>query len=210
MPASLSRAYGVSCRARAERVRYGCYRFAHGAEAPVGSPARLDLTPMRFGRCISPGTVPDFENGKAEAEKLGGLGELAAALELLADLANVSGGAVGALGDDAIGLLGAAAQLELEQSLTPGGPAVALRADRRLLDGLLALAVQAEPLAASPGPALGPAGDGVAACGIAHGHLAAGTGPTAGAGRSGALVCGCGLGHELPPRSRALLREGCL
>jgi len=24
MPTSLSRAYGVSCRARAERVRYGC------------------------------------------------------------------------------------------------------------------------------------------------------------------------------------------
>src|SRR4051794_41883039 len=91
-------------------------------------------------------------------------------------------GAVGTLGDHAVGLLGAALELELEQRLAPGRPAVTLRADGRLLDGLLALAVQAKPLSAGLGPALGAPGGGLAACGVAHGHLAAGTGPAAGRG----------------------------
>src|SRR5262249_58071622 len=108
--------------------------------------------------------------------------QLAAPDQLLADLANVAGGAVRALGDHAIGLLGAAAELELEQRLAPGGPTVTVRADGRLLDGLLALAVQAKPLATLLGPALRAAGGGLAAGGVAHGHLAAATGPAAGGG----------------------------
>src|SRR5262249_32261568 len=110
-----------------------------------------------------------------------------------------------ALGDHAIGLLGAAAELELEQRLAPGGPTVTVRADGRLLDGLLALAVQAKPLATLLGPALRAAGGGLAAGGGAHGHLAAATGPAAGAGCASARVVigGFRVGHELPPLSSA-------
>src|SRR5262245_30747128 len=150
------------------------------------------------------GLVPLAHDGAAWWP-LGGLAELAAALELLTDLAHVAGGAVGALGDHAVGLLGAPAQLELEERLAPRGPTVSLCAHGGLLDGLLALAMQAEPLAGPAGPALGPARDGAAARLVAHGHLAAGTGPAAGAGRTRALVVSCGLGHGLPPRFRALL-----
>src|SRR4051794_33822869 len=114
-------------------------------------------------------------------------------------------GAVGTLGDHTVGLLGAALELELEQRLAPGGPAVALRADGRLLDGLLTLAVQAEPLAAGLGPAFRPARGGGAARGIADCHLAARTGPAAGPGGACArsVLVGCCLAHELPPRSSA-------
>src|SRR5215217_1430947 len=150
--------------------------------------------------------LPIYANAARDAaawSPLGGLGQLAAAHELLADLAHVAGGAVRSLGDHAVGHIRAASELELEQSLTPGGPAVTVRADGRLLDGLLTLAVQAEPLAALLGPALGAAWSRLAARGVAHSHLAAGAGPAAGAGRRGTLCGGCGLGHELPPRSSA-------
>src|SRR4029078_538900 len=66
--------------------------------------------------------------------RLGCLAELAGALEVLADLAHVPCGAVGALGDHGVGLVGAAAELELEQRLAPGGPAVRAGADGGLLD----------------------------------------------------------------------------
>src|SRR5882757_8706353 len=135
----------------------------------------------------------------------GGLGQLAAGLKLLADLADMARRAIGTLGDHAVGLLGAALELELEQRLAPGGPAVTVRADGRLLDGLLALTVQTEPLSTGLRPALGPAWGGGTACGVAHRHLAARAGPAAGAGRASArgVLGGCGLRHELPPRSSA-------
>src|SRR6185369_3972658 len=128
------------------------------------------------------------------------LAELAGALQVLADLAHMAGGAVCTLGDHAVGLVGAAAELELEQRLAPGGPAVRAGADGGLLDRLLALAMQAEPVAAALGPALGPARGGLVACGVADRHLAAGTGPAA-----GARACGRGLclrSHRVPSAGR--------
>src|SRR4029078_8563350 len=117
MPTSLSQAYGVSCRARAERVRYGRCRFApRGTFAPrmLGSPARTCVK-ARLGR-FNVRPVPDWARIKHYwvGRSLSCLAELAGALQVLADLAHVPGGAVGALGDHAVGLIGAAAKRELE------------------------------------------------------------------------------------------------
>src|SRR5215813_9753811 len=178
-------------------------RFAHGARAPSWFPRPRRTSDDGAVRQvhIAADRTRYWERQTSRCRKLSRGLQLAAAYELLADLAHVAGRAVGPLGDHAVGLLRAAAQLELEERLAPGGPAVALGADGGLLDRLLALAVEAEPLAAPPAPALGPAGNRVAARCVADGHLAAGTGPAASAGRTGS-VGGRGLGHELPPRSR--------
>src|SRR4051794_17586233 len=121
-------------------------RFAPWSRAPIGSPVHAGRRRDSAGAFRTPvparyGFKPGF------GRELSRFAEFADAHELLADLADVARGAVGPLGDHAVGLVRAAAQLELEQCLAPGGPAVTVGADGRLLDGLLALAVQTEPLA---------------------------------------------------------------
>src|SRR5215218_6495087 len=108
------------------------FRFAPWShdQAPVWFPrSRLALSAIaRFGRSIAGRryplrpmrnifSPPNVAGAVVQPGPLGGLGQLARLQKLLADLPDVAGGAVGPLGDHAVGNVGGAAELELEQGL---------------------------------------------------------------------------------------------